>query len=310
MPRPKTLTLAPAALDRNGLSASQTLATSNLEFILGGALSAGLDRNGIAASQTPLAGGNLTLDGALGTVFPAGVRVSVYAAADDTGRTFTVTGTQKNGDVLIEDITGPNIYTVFSNALFYSITSVAVDAATAGAIEIGVQGTATFTTPQHITIYSAADDTGRTFTIVGTSRNGQPLTEDVTGANAGTALGVKNFATVSQVTADAAPAGAAEVGVDGLCESTWYQLNRNTQDFNVGIALNLVSGAATFAVQQTFENYQENGKAEDAVAKFTHASLTGKTADAFGSIIAPCFAARLAITAFTSGSVEMQIVQS
>lgn len=66
MPAPKVITLAPTALDRNGISASETLAAARLSLIIGGALSAGFDRDGICASQTPTGANAMTLNGALG----------------------------------------------------------------------------------------------------------------------------------------------------------------------------------------------------------------------------------------------------
>lgn len=105
------------------------------------------DDDGIAESQTPGAAGALTLDGTLVTdgVAILGTdrvqrRVLITAAADDSGRTFTITGTDGYGRTISEDVTGPNATTASSTLNFQTVTSVVVDAATAGAIEVGTSG--------------------------------------------------------------------------------------------------------------------------------------------------------------------------
>lgn len=113
-----------------------------------------VDTDGIAESQTPAAGGEqeLTLNGALcdlGTAGAfdlydagyssgiAGVRIGITSAADETARTFTVTGTDQNGHAVTETITGANAGVAESTKYFRTISSVAVDDDTAGAITVG-----------------------------------------------------------------------------------------------------------------------------------------------------------------------------
>ena len=108
---------------------------------------AAADADGIAETQTPAAAGALTLDGAL---VASGVavlgtgrtqrRVLITAAADDSGRTFTITGTDGYGRTITESVTGPNATTASSTLNFQTVTSVTVDAGTAGAITVGTSG--------------------------------------------------------------------------------------------------------------------------------------------------------------------------
>ena len=100
----------------------------------------------IAASQTPGAAGNLTLAGALcsGGVMPTqelGYIIGIGCAADETGRTFTVTGTDQDGKAQTESITGVSTATAVSTKFWRSISAIAVDAATAGAIVVGTVNT-------------------------------------------------------------------------------------------------------------------------------------------------------------------------
>jgi hypothetical protein len=98
--------------------------------------------NNIAQSQTPGGAGNLTLNGSavsggVGT-YDIARRVAITSAGADTGRTFTVTGTDRYGRALSEAVTGPGAgLTVYSTSDFLTVTQIAVDAATAGAITVG-----------------------------------------------------------------------------------------------------------------------------------------------------------------------------
>tara|TARA_R110001599_G_scaffold16598_2_gene67334 strand:- start:2284 stop:2901 length:618 start_codon:yes stop_codon:yes gene_type:complete len=65
-----------------------------------------------------------------------------------------------------------------------------------------------------VTILSAGDDSGISFTVVGTDVNGDALTETVTGANAGTATSAKYFRTITSITAVGDPAGNVSAGVN------------------------------------------------------------------------------------------------
>lgn len=91
----------------------------------------------VAGSQTPLAGGDLTLTASPVTLSPA-QKISVTAVGNETGRTFVVTGTDINGSTQTESLAGPNATVVNGTKFFATVTSIAVDDATAGAITAGV----------------------------------------------------------------------------------------------------------------------------------------------------------------------------
>ena len=69
-------------------------------------------------------------------------------------------------------------------------------------------------TARQITLLSAGNDSGITFTVVGTDVNGDALSETVTGANAGTATSTGYFATISSITAVGNPAGNMSAGIN------------------------------------------------------------------------------------------------
>ena len=102
------------------------------------------DRDGIVTAVTMAAAGAITLTGAL---VAAGVatlsgnrRILVYAAGNESGRTFSVVGQDAAGVAVTESITGPNAGTVYSTNSFETITSITIDAASAGNFEIGQVG--------------------------------------------------------------------------------------------------------------------------------------------------------------------------
>ena len=107
------------------------------------------DADGISTSQTPGGAGNLTITGALASggsvTLTEGQHVSIDAVGNETGRTFTFTGTDALGNAITEVLAGPNADQTKGTSNFKTITQIAVDAGTAGAVTAGVLGEAEFT---------------------------------------------------------------------------------------------------------------------------------------------------------------------
>ncbi len=171
-----------------------------------------------------------------------------------------------------------------------------------------LDGVLTFDTPQHVTITTTSDETGETFTVTGTDRYGNVMTEELAGPNATVVAGTKNFKTITSIVGTADATGVT-AGVDGTCESQWYILNYRGSDFNVGIGCEL-SGTATYAVQHTFDDCFANGFVEDDATVYTHSTLSGETTNQDGNYTNPPAAIRLAVTAHTSGTVTMKVIQA
>lgn len=105
---------------------------------------AAADVNIIAETQTPLAAGDLDLDG---TSVVGGVaildtqrQVLLTLAGDETGTDFTVYGTTDSGASISEVVAGAGIGTINTTASFKTVTRVAISAAAAGAIQVGTNG--------------------------------------------------------------------------------------------------------------------------------------------------------------------------
>ena len=65
---------------------------------------------------------------------------------------------------------------------------------------------------RNVRITSAGDDSGNTFAVVGYDLYGYPMSEVITGANAGVASGAKAFKYITSVTPSTTPAGNVSVG--------------------------------------------------------------------------------------------------
>lgn len=97
--------------------------------------------NNIALSQSLGAAGNLTINGSAATAGVATLdtarRVILTSAGNDSGLTWTVTGTNQTGNLIVDKFAGGNIAAAQSNYDFLTITSIAGSAATAAAVTAG-----------------------------------------------------------------------------------------------------------------------------------------------------------------------------
>ena len=101
-----------------------------------------------------------------------------------------------------------------------------------GALTSGGAYTADTGTARQITLLSAGDDSGITFTVVGTDVNGDALSETVTGANAGTATSTGYFATVSSITAVGNPAGNMSAGINSEVAGIVFEGRTRVKNLN------------------------------------------------------------------------------
>lgn len=106
---------------------------------------AAADADGICASQTPTAGA-LLVNGALasGGVATLDVqrRVLITAAADESATSFTITGTNWQGNAISEVVSGPNAATASTTISFKTVTSVTIADNAVGAVTVGTNGVA------------------------------------------------------------------------------------------------------------------------------------------------------------------------
>lgn len=266
-----------AAADDDGVSLSQTAAGAQ-NLVINGAKAAGtFTANSICASQTPGGAGDLTINGTLATTNPVAgaggtaaagaatvrfsvpVRVYLTCAGNNSGRTFTVTGTVQSpttfgpGAVISETVTGANTNVVATTNLFSTIISVSISGSSTGAVTVGHSGVATLDAARHLIITSSGNDTGRTFAVIGTDWTGHTITETITGASGGAAESVLSYLTVTSVRISGAAAGTVIVGTNTIADSPPVYFDRLAGNAQVAIQ---VDGTAdpTWTVQQTLND--------------------------------------------------------
>ena len=71
--------------------------------------------------------------------------ITLTSSADNSGRTFVITGTDGNGDAQTETVTGPDTETVSSANKYLTVTSIVSDGAIVSDIYAGILGTGTGT---------------------------------------------------------------------------------------------------------------------------------------------------------------------
>lgn len=178
--------------------------------------------------------------------------------------------------------------------------------------------------PIIIDITSTLDDSARTFVVTGTDRFGEVMTETVNpGPNAGTVQTTKQFATVTEVTVDAATAGAITVGWGGDVYSRWLPLATEFDEINIGLGVT-VTGTVNFDLEYTYRNVQgrdesrvpyaprTGGDIEALLAaeSFVDPDIDGDTASIAKRLISRATAIRFKMNAGSTGSLVARITEA
>ena len=160
---------------------------------------------------------------------------------------------------------------------------VAADQTTAGAANLVLNGAlatggvATMDYARHVSLESSADLRAVEFTVTGTDRFGNAITEAITGPNATTTTGAKNFKTITQIAVDGAVGTNVEVGSADEAETAWYPLDSYVHDGSVQIELTTGAGL-TYALQTTSDNVQAAGFQENDAGVTVDSTIYNKTA--------------------------------
>lgn len=121
-----------------------------------------------------------------------------------------------------------------------------------GALCVG--GVAYLSPNESITITSAGDDSGITFTIVGKDRYGNTQTETWEGPNAGAYESDLFYSEVTQISASGATAGNVTVGNAGITVSEMVLLDAYAQSDTIYQVSPLAGASLTWALQGTLDN--------------------------------------------------------
>ncbi len=317
MSRPITVSAGPlVAATATGVSASQKAAGAQ-SLAINGSKSDVL-ATGVATVQTLSGAGNLTLDGTLvtgGVAYirqPGGRQVYIVSSGNDSGITFTITGTIRGptGITLAqsETVTGANTSLVCSTKYFSTVTQISGSGAAAANVSAGMNGLATFDVQRRVIITSGGNDTGITFALTGTNQSGNTISETITGANAGAASSVLDYYTVTSIVTSAAAATTVTVGTNGVAASTWVKFDDYAAMAAVSIQAT-VSGTANYTVQQTMQDPDSptNAVAYSSVSWLSHpdSNLVGATTTVQGNYgYAPVYARVLLNSSSGTGSVS------
>lgn len=167
-------------------------------------------------------------------------------------------------------------------------------------------GVAQLGTQRQVAFESAGNIATVVFTITGTDDQEQTISETITGINGSTVLTTLQYATVTQIAADAAFASDVEVGTTGVGASSVVPLDQYISPFNVSLGV-VITGTVDVTVEYTFDDVF--GDAPGPFSWTDHPDLTNVTADADGTFISPVSACRL-LTNSGVGEAVLRIVQA
>ncbi|KKN42605.1 hypothetical protein LCGC14_0711550 [marine sediment metagenome] len=159
--------------------------------------------------------------------------------------------------------------------------------------------------PRHIGIYAAGNESGKTFTVYGTDRNGAVISESITGPNATTVNGSKNFKTVTRVAVDAATAGDVEVGTTNQFDSQIVPVDSYKDNISYNVSLSSDKDL-TYEFEYTLSDILASGFVEADAVWFS--DLGPKTVNSVSGSITPFRACRLVITNYVAGTITWNIV--
>lgn len=108
---------------------------------------------------------------------------------------------------------------------------------------------------RRVVIHSAGDDTGLTWTVIGTDDTGNPIKDQFAGVNAGDAQSNLDFLTVTSIYGDDASAGNVYAGTNGVGSSPWKMFADTINTPHSAFDFELLSGSANVSVQYTQEPF-------------------------------------------------------
>ena len=153
----------------------------------------------------------LNLDGALNGNKNLYAKVQFTFTGNETGKTFTVAGYDKDGKYQTDIINGGS-GTVNGSVEFKEILSVTPSSATANTVKIGTLAQSALVNGSTVTITSGSDLTSNKFTVTGTDMFGNSITEVITGGNNSTVYGKKVFKLINSIVPSATQTGGVSIG--------------------------------------------------------------------------------------------------
>ena len=235
----------------NNLIAVSQTGTAATPLTINGLNSTAADSNGIIELVNPSGAGVMSRDGALkdSTSLNSRITIKNLDNDDNTAFKFTITGTDLDGNVITDEITGVNgnNATNTGTKVFKTVTEVRVDG-DHGEVEIGTTPAFASSLGTRVSITATADESSNSFTIVGTGTDGLSKTETIFGPNSGkTAVSLGLFKTIHSITPASNTTGNVEIGT-----APGYELIATAEGTIEGAQFKLVSNTANTANAETF----------------------------------------------------------
>jgi hypothetical protein len=183
-------------------------------------------------------------------------------------------------------------------------------AVVSGIAIIDTQSAANQMIGRRVIVTSGGNDSGITWTVVGTSTSGAQITDTFAGASGGAAQSNLDFVTVRSITPSGAVATTAKAGTNGVGSTPWQVLNwQGYSPMNVSVAVELVSGAANFTIQHTYDDPNNLLAGLLAPLAFNSPLINAASATIEGAYTTPILAVRLLINSGT-GELRTRILQA
>jgi hypothetical protein len=213
----------------------------------------------------------------------------------------------------------PNVIT-YNVATGTITTIVNAAAATSAPLALATTVVPSFPLQQRVIASSVGNDSGIFFRIVGLNQAGFTISEFLAGTNATFAVSNLDYAKIisiqgsssSTVLVPSATANNVSVGVStsgGTASTLWQIMNWHVSPVNIELSGVLVSGAATWTAQYTYDDPNNLPPGVGFAQPFNHPTLINQSASLDGPINDPVTGIRFLISAGT-GTMRFTIIQA
>jgi len=243
-------------LDQDAISSSQS-GTGSTSLLLNGVNAIQADEDGLVDNESTAINSNFTIDGVLASEASTGLNsfISISSASNNSSVTFTITGTDIDGNAQTETITGVNNNTVTGTKIFKTVSQISNDNNTYN-VNVGTVPAIVNIDGTRVSLTSTANETNNTFQIVGTDVNGLSQTETIYGPNSGGTVYTKQlFKTITSITPSISTQGNIQAGTapgfqfmataEGTLEGAQFQLLQNTANIQNASRFGLSSSTNT-----------------------------------------------------------------
>ncbi len=222
----------------------------------------------ICAAQTPTAAGTFLLNGSLatqgfvGTGSIAGNVLTITAVQSGVINSGVLNSTVISGFGVPGQASGtPNLFGINVDGVLTGTNQIGtyVLSGTASVASTTIYGNAvaTLDVPRRVLFTTAANETGKTITLIGTDLSGTLMYETLAAPNTSTVQSVLSYKSVFAILISAAAAGNISVGTSAVADSPWVRFD----DFaNAQVSIQAsVTGTANYTLQTTQQDPNSPG---------------------------------------------------